>query len=455
MDFHCRPEDEFGELVLENGQIVMQSQSSRQRKRAREKDGKASGRSKITRFCDKDLSRNPANVGSNDARDDGLVPWIDEGLENDYGDEFLNEFLGFGAGPPTPHAMAAGRSGCSAQEGRTPGHVAPTVEESDAGGSDAAQDHHCKVIAVMASSKQMQQPSGTTTTLMNFSHFARPVALAKVCLRNGGGGGLRNVEKLSTLSSSNTFASTPIQRSNGVKDVRRASGAPSSTMKSLREAGLGEQPTPRKNLEAAAASMCSGNFAGAGMNQRKHGERRKEGGGEESEFNSEDLQDEGVGIRRHSRTKRSRVAEVHNLSEKRRRNKINEKMRALQQLLPHCDKVDKVSVLDEAIEYLKTLQLQVQMMSMRSRLCMPPMVLPPPVMAHLPGVGMRVYDMNCSPGFAIVAIPRIHAPQFPWAPAIPGLFSTWPGISMKTNSLAAAPTHKHTAPKISATEINT
>ncbi|KAJ8494227.1 hypothetical protein OPV22_015948 [Ensete ventricosum] len=444
------PEDEFGELVLENGQIVMQSQSSKQRKRAREKDGKASGRSKITRFCEKD----PSNVGSNVAREDGLVRWIDEGLENDYGDEFL----GFGAGPPAAHKhrMAAGRSRCSAQQGRTPSNVAPTIAESDAGGSDAAaQGHHCKVIAVMASSKQMQQPSGTTTTLMNFSHFARPVALAKACLRNGGGGrrgGLRSVEKLSTLSSSNPFASTPIQRSNGVEDVHRASGEPSSSMMSLREAGLGEQPTARKNPEAAAASMCSGNFAGAGLNQRKHGERTKEGEGEESEYNSEDLQDEWVGIRRRSKTKRSRVAEVHNLSEKRRRNKINEKMRALQQLLPHHDKVDKVSVLDEAIEYLKTLQLQVQMMSMRGRLCMPPMVLPPPVMAHLPGVGMRVYDMNCAPGFPMVAIPRIHAPQFP---CVPGLFSTWAGISTKTNSLAAAPAHEHTASKISATEINT
>ncbi|RWW66549.1 hypothetical protein BHE74_00026076 [Ensete ventricosum] len=315
----------------------MQSQSSKQRKRAREKDGKASGRSKITRFCEKD----PSNVGSNVAREDGLVPWIDEGLENDYGDEFL----GFGAGPPAAHKhrMAAGRSRCSAQQGRTPSNVAPTIAESDAGGSDAAaQGHHCKVIAVMASSKQMQQPSGTTTTLMNFSHFARPVALAKACLRNGGGGrrgGLRSVEKLSTLSSSNPFASTPIQRSNGVEDVHRASGEPSSSMMSLREAGLGEQPTARKNPEAAAASMCSGNFAGAGLNQRKHGERTKEGEGEESEYNSEDLQDEWVGIRRRSKTKRSRVAEVHNLSEKRRRNKINEKMRALQQLLPHHDKL--------------------------------------------------------------------------------------------------------------------
>ncbi|KAG9439868.1 hypothetical protein H6P81_020033 [Aristolochia fimbriata] len=66
--------------------------------------------------------------------------------------------------------------------------------------------------------------------------------------------------------------------------------------------------------------------------------------------------------------KRSRAAEVHNLSEKRRRSRINEKMKALQNLIPNSNKTDKASMLDEAIEYLKQLQLQVQMLSMRNGL---------------------------------------------------------------------------------------
>ncbi|KAK1322744.1 Transcription factor SPATULA [Acorus calamus] len=69
-------------------------------------------------------------------------------------------------------------------------------------------------------------------------------------------------------------------------------------------------------------------------------------------------------------SKRSRAAEVHNLSEKRRRSRINEKMKALQNLIPNSNKAgidferafftDKASMLDEAIDYLKQLQLQVQ-----------------------------------------------------------------------------------------------
>ncbi|XVF15536.1 hypothetical protein REPUB_Repub09cG0162500 [Reevesia pubescens] len=77
-----------------------------------------------------------------------------------------------------------------------------------------------------------------------------------------------------------------------------------------------------------------------------------------------------------SSSKRSRAAEVHNLSEKRRRSRINEKMKALQNLIPNSNKTDKASMLDEAIEYLKQLQLQVQMLSMRNGLSLHPMYLP-------------------------------------------------------------------------------
>uniref|UniRef100_A0A0E0NMF5 BHLH domain-containing protein n=1 Tax=Oryza rufipogon TaxID=4529 RepID=A0A0E0NMF5_ORYRU len=75
------------------------------------------------------------------------------------------------------------------------------------------------------------------------------------------------------------------------------------------------------------------------------------------------------------RGKRSRAAEVHNLSEKRRRSRINEKMKALQSLIPNSSKTDKASMLDDAIEYLKQLQLQVQMLSMRNGLYLPPVNL--------------------------------------------------------------------------------
>ncbi|KAA8532256.1 hypothetical protein F0562_032289 [Nyssa sinensis] len=45
--------------------------------------------------------------------------------------------------------------------------------------------------------------------------------------------------------------------------------------------------------------------------------------------------------------KRSRAVDVHNLSEKRRRSRIYEKMKALQNLISNSNKIDKASMLDE------------------------------------------------------------------------------------------------------------
>ncbi|XP_057989633.1 transcription factor SPATULA isoform X7 [Hevea brasiliensis] len=96
-----------------------------------------------------------------------------------------------------------------------------------------------------------------------------------------------------------------------------------------------------------------------------------------------------------SSSKRSRAAEVHNLSEKRRRSRINEKMKALQNLIPNSNKTDKASMLDEAIEYLKQLQLQVQMLTMRNGLSLHPMCLPgvrQPM--QLPMTGLNFDEVN-------------------------------------------------------------
>ncbi|XVE73553.1 hypothetical protein DITRI_Ditri11bG0127800 [Diplodiscus trichospermus] len=104
-----------------------------------------------------------------------------------------------------------------------------------------------------------------------------------------------------------------------------------------------------------------------------------------------------VAARGSKAAKRKRKGEVHNLSERRRRDKINKKMRALKELIPNCNKVDKASMLDEAIEYLKTLQLQVQMMmSMRSGVYIPPapMMFPSAMQQHMNTLRLAGYSPN-------------------------------------------------------------
>ncbi|KAG2290688.1 hypothetical protein Bca52824_050292 [Brassica carinata] len=113
--------------------------------------------------------------------------------------------------------------------------------------------------------------------------------------------------------------------------------------------------------------------------------KRKCGDNEEEETtylsNSSDDESDDAKTRVPARTrktiaKRKRSTEVHKLSERKRRHEISKKMRALQDLLPSCYKDDKVSLLDKAIEYMRTLQLQVQMMSMGNGLIQPSMMLP-------------------------------------------------------------------------------
>ncbi|CAJ2628875.1 unnamed protein product [Trifolium pratense] len=306
---------------------------------------------------------------------------------------------------------------------------------------------------------QKQDPilPGNVSNVMNFSHFARPAAIVRANLQNIGmksglnsasarsdSMGIKNKGEASTstnpaestlVNSSgecskelemrchkvvekskadlkplqpkslelNTLASKqsePACKENGIKNDQRSNQV-------LGDGGAKGQTGAEKGMEAAVASssICSGNGADRGSDDQNRDLKRKSRDTEDSECHSEDVEDESVGVKKGGSgrgvagSKRSRAAEVHNLSERRRRDRINEKMRALQELIPNCNKVDKASMLDEAIEYLKTLQLQVQMMSMGAGLYMPQMMLPggmqhmhaPHMAAFSPmGIGMHM-----------------------------------------------------------------
>ncbi|XP_024400599.1 uncharacterized protein [Physcomitrium patens] len=171
-------------------------------------------------------------------------------------------------------------------------------------------------------------------------------------------------------------------------------------------------------------------------NKRKCSER------EETECQSEDGEDESVDTKhkpittgRGSTTKRSRAAEVHNQSERRRRDRINEKMRALQELIPNSNKTDKASMLDEAIDYLKILQLQLQMMSIRTGMTLPPMVMPP-------------------------GLQHMQMPQMPQVAAMPSMGMVQMGLGMGMMEQAAQrrtrmPMQSHTGPPLNVCLANT
>lgn len=68
----------------------------------------------------------------------------------------------------------------------------------------------------------------------------------------------------------------------------------------------------------------------------------------------------------HVRARRGQATDSHSLAERVRREKISERMKVLQGLVPGCEKVvGKALMLDEIINYVQSLQNQVEFLSMK------------------------------------------------------------------------------------------
>ncbi|XP_009587187.1 transcription factor BC1 isoform X2 [Nicotiana tomentosiformis] len=68
----------------------------------------------------------------------------------------------------------------------------------------------------------------------------------------------------------------------------------------------------------------------------------------------------------HVRARRGQATDSHSLAERVRREKISERMKILQSIVPGCDKVTgKALMLDEIINYVQSLQNQVEFLSMK------------------------------------------------------------------------------------------
>ncbi|XP_016471633.2 uncharacterized protein LOC107793736 [Nicotiana tabacum] len=68
----------------------------------------------------------------------------------------------------------------------------------------------------------------------------------------------------------------------------------------------------------------------------------------------------------HVRARRGQATDSHSLAERARREKISKKMKYLQDIVPGCNKVTgKAGMLDEIINYVQSLQKQVEFLSMK------------------------------------------------------------------------------------------
>ncbi|XP_057994726.1 transcription factor BEE 2-like [Hevea brasiliensis] len=68
----------------------------------------------------------------------------------------------------------------------------------------------------------------------------------------------------------------------------------------------------------------------------------------------------------HVRARRGKATDSHSLAERARREKISKKMKCLQELVPGCNKITGgAGLLDEVINYVQSLQGQVEFLSMK------------------------------------------------------------------------------------------
>ncbi|WVZ64959.1 hypothetical protein U9M48_014401 [Paspalum notatum var. saurae] len=128
-----------------------------------------------------------------------------------------------------------------------------------------------------------------------------------------------------------------------------------------------------------AAGVFGGAFAGSLQQQQQHFQPHPQqqttplpgqvfsggGGGGASQPQAAGAAGGGAAAppRQRVRARRGQATDPHSIAERLRRERIAERMKALQELVPNANKTDKASMLDEIIDYVKFLQLQVLSMS--------------------------------------------------------------------------------------------
>ncbi|KAL3538978.1 hypothetical protein ACH5RR_002344 [Cinchona calisaya] len=115
--------------------------------------------------------------------------------------------------------------------------------------------------------------------------------------------------------------------------------------------------TEEENSKVTEQKSTSKNTAAKNTNNREPSETSKENS-KISEVQKPDYI--------HVRARRGQATDSHSLAERVRREKISERMKYLQDLVPGCNKITgKAGMLDEIINYVQSLQRQVEFLSMK------------------------------------------------------------------------------------------
>uniref|UniRef100_A0A2P2IKN5 Transcription factor PIF1-like isoform X2 n=2 Tax=Rhizophora mucronata TaxID=61149 RepID=A0A2P2IKN5_RHIMU len=381
------PEDEIMELLWQNGPVVMQSQTHRSIRKSSPPTRYDEAVPPADKLSAREV-RSPQDQQHLFMQEGEMVAWLHHPIN---GPSFDHDFCADLFYPST--ACVTTSSTTTATTSATSAISNATSPSIRAIPSPEARLHPTVAAATtVAPAPRPPVPQGRRPEgLQNFAYFSRHR------FREGYESGssnlnLKSIVKDSTavdssdtpdvgsssrVSEAATVARSAVGASSGGDTVCRTMSCAAVVASSSGAVGANRDTTTCEITVTSSSGGSSGSAEPPTERPRAENRKRK-GKDEDTKCHSEDPEFESADskkqVRGSTHRNRSRAAEVHNLSERRRRDRINEKMRALQELIPRCNKSDKASMLDEVIQYLKSLQSQVQMMSIGCS--MVPMMFP-------------------------------------------------------------------------------
>nr|QDL88365.1 transcription factor bHLH78-like isoform X3 [Cymbidium ensifolium] len=170
-------------------------------------------------------------------------------------------------------------------------------------------------------------------------------------------GSILDTGKLSRVSSSQSLKSkenssvTDLGSRAGECNARKRKAAPKNNAKVAEESNM--------NTKKCGSAETSDEKFDSQLNEVRNGEEKK------GKDNGSELPEPPKGYI-HVRARRGQATDSHSLAERVRREKISQRMKVLQDLVPGCNKITgKAVMLDEIINYVQSLQRQVEFLSMK------------------------------------------------------------------------------------------
>ncbi|XVF21313.1 hypothetical protein REPUB_Repub12eG0080300 [Reevesia pubescens] len=176
---------------------------------------------------------------------------------------------------------------------------------------------------------------------------------------------LANSQEESTISEQNPNGATGLKASKESNSRKRKAVPKAKTKETSASPSTNASKVSEPN-EESNEKRCKSTESNGNENGSVKAEEQSNGNSGDEKQNKNTKPPEPPKDYIHVRARRGQATDSHSLAERVRREKISERMKLLQNLVPGCNKVTgKALMLDEIINYVQSLQRQVEFLSMK------------------------------------------------------------------------------------------